>query len=72
MQIFDGADAGVEAWCLEYTAPDVNACRGKNGLRTCRDECLAVGAGFAGGECNNNGDCFCVKCADEPPAPHTL
>ncbi|CAD6251733.1 unnamed protein product [Miscanthus lutarioriparius] len=67
----EASDAGVEAWCLEYPAPDPNACRGSRGLRYCRDECVAVGHGFAGGECNK-GECLCLKCADQPPAARAL
>ncbi|KAF8691197.1 hypothetical protein HU200_000216 [Digitaria exilis] len=75
--VFISYDAGVEAWCLEYPSPDINACRGKDGLRYCRDDCVAIGHGFAGGECLKNpdgsfGDCLCLKCADEPPAANTL
>ncbi|KXG29567.1 hypothetical protein SORBI_3004G056700 [Sorghum bicolor] len=61
-------DAGVEAWCMEYPASDPNACRGSGGLRTCRDECVGAGRGFAGGECNK-GECLCLKCRDDEPPP---
>ncbi|KAG2648805.1 hypothetical protein PVAP13_1NG066300 [Panicum virgatum] len=71
--VFVSYDAGVEAWCLEYPAPDPNACHGHRGLDYCRDECVAVGHGFRGGECLKNpdgsfGDCLCLKCAEQPPA----
>jgi hypothetical protein len=66
------ADVGVEAWCLEYPAPDPNVCHGSDGLRYCRNDCVAIGNGFVGGECNK-GTCYCLKCADEPlPAPRAL
>ncbi|CAL5023740.1 unnamed protein product [Urochloa decumbens] len=64
-------DAGVEAWCLEYPAPDINACRGSRGVKTCGDECRDVGHGFVGGQCLDNNDCVCLKCADEPPHANT-
>jgi len=71
-KMFDRADAGVEAWCLQYGAPDPNACHKNRGLDQCRDKCLAVGQGFVGGACLKNpdgtiGDCVCLKCADQPP-----
>ncbi|RCV05288.1 hypothetical protein SETIT_1G071400v2 [Setaria italica] len=66
--VFISYDAGVDAWCLEYPAPDINACRGGGrGVQTCGDECRDVGHDFRGGACLDNGDCVCLKCADEPP-----
>jgi hypothetical protein len=63
------ADAGVDSWCLEYPAPDINACRRNgSGVQPCANQCRAAGQGFRGGACKDNGDCVCLKCAEELPA----
>ncbi|KAK2630741.1 hypothetical protein QOZ80_2AG0103010 [Eleusine coracana subsp. coracana] len=66
-------DTGVEAWCLSYPFEDIkDACR-HGGLKNCVKKCK--GKGFRdGAQCNNLGDCLCLKCVDQgkPPAAHSV
>ncbi|WVZ77733.1 hypothetical protein U9M48_025560 [Paspalum notatum var. saurae] len=62
--VFMSLDAGgVDAYCLEFQST-INACRGgSNGLRVCCQECLDLG--YNGGDCKKDGECACLKCADQ-------
>ncbi|KAJ1278095.1 hypothetical protein BS78_04G052600, partial [Paspalum vaginatum] len=63
--VFLSLDAGgVDAWCLEFPSPGINACRGgSNRLAVCCKECEDLG--YDGGECKKDNECVCLKCADQ-------
>ncbi|KAL6888744.1 hypothetical protein ACP4OV_009770 [Aristida adscensionis] len=68
--LFLSCGEGVEGWCIEVPSPDPGACQAKGGVKNCGAKCEAKG--FRGGYCDPTTipatNCFCLQCADQPPA----